>query len=126
MEDDLPIIKDSCGVLIGKVLSSCEMITHTIFFIEITKMDHYQETLPMTYRYYQEKLKGTSPKNAPTYKEEEEKVEKKQDSTKKIRKWRCRICGYIYEGDELKEDFVCPICGQPHTMFEEITEEEKE
>jgi flavorubredoxin/rubredoxin len=38
------------------------------------------------------------------------------------RQWKCSICGYIYEGDELPEDYTCPICGQPASVFEEITE----
>ena len=37
-------------------------------------------------------------------------------------KWKCKICGYIYEGEELPEDFVCPICGVPRDMFEEVDE----
>lgn len=114
MEENLPIIDDNCGFLIGNVIEETETLTHTIFLVEITKMGNYQETSPMTYRYYHEKLKGTSPKNAPTY-QKEEKEEKKE-----TKKWRCTICGYIYEGENLPEDFVCPICGQPHSMFEEI------
>lgn len=39
---------------------------------------------------------------------------------KKVRKFQCQVCGYVYEGEELPEDFVCPICGVPHDMFEEI------
>lgn len=39
---------------------------------------------------------------------------------KKVRRFRCMVCGYIYEGEELPEDFVCPVCGQPASMFEEI------
>lgn len=34
--------------------------------------------------------------------------------------WRCKICGYIYEGDELPEDYKCPICGVGPDMFEEV------
>ena len=36
------------------------------------------------------------------------------------RKFRCKICGYVVEADELPEDFTCPICGQPADQFEEI------
>ena len=39
---------------------------------------------------------------------------------KKIRKWQCKICGYIYEGEELPEDFTCPLCGAGADEFEEI------
>ena len=36
------------------------------------------------------------------------------------KKWRCKICNYEYEGDELPEDFVCPICKHPAEDFEEV------
>jgi rubrerythrin len=34
--------------------------------------------------------------------------------------WRCRICGYVYEGDELPPDFICPICKHGAADFERI------
>ena len=39
-----------------------------------------------------------------------------------MKKWRCILCGYIYEGEELPPDFVCPICGAGVEDFEEVTE----
>lgn len=39
---------------------------------------------------------------------------------KKIVGWRCKICGYIYEGKDLPKDFVCPICKHPASDFEKI------
>ncbi len=41
-----------------------------------------------------------------------------------MKKFRCKVCGYIVEKEQLEEDFVCPICGVPHDMFEEVEEEE--
>lgn len=35
-------------------------------------------------------------------------------------KWRCTICGYIYEGESLPADFVCPWCGAPADVFEKV------
>ena len=35
-------------------------------------------------------------------------------------KFVCKVCGYIYEGEELPADFICPICGQPASMFEKV------
>ena len=35
--------------------------------------------------------------------------------------WRCVICGYEYEGEELPEDFICPICKHPASDFEKVT-----
>ena len=116
LEEDIPIINDSCGYFICKVINIIETSTHTVFLGEIIKMDGYSNSNPMTYKYYHEKLKGTSPKNAPTYQEINE-IKKEEQS---VKKWKCKICGYVYEGDKVPEDYICPICGQPHTEFYEI------
>ncbi|MDO4891264.1 MAG: rubredoxin [Coriobacteriaceae bacterium] len=34
--------------------------------------------------------------------------------------WKCKICGYVVEMDELPEDFTCPICGMGREMFERV------
>lgn len=39
---------------------------------------------------------------------------------KTMTKWRCKVCGYIYEGETLPPDFKCPVCKQPASMFEKI------
>lgn len=111
--EKMPILEDSCGYLICNVVNEVETTTHTIFIAEVTSLGGYKNTQPMTYRYYHENLKGTSPKKAPTYIEE-------NNERKSSKKWKCKVCGYVYEGDNLKEDFICPICGVPHNMFEEI------
>ena len=115
VENDIPIINDSCGYFICKVINTIETSTHTIFLGEITNMDGFTNDTPMTYKYYHEKLKGTSPKNAPTY--QEEVIKKEEKNTKK---WKCKICGYVYEGEKVPEDYICPICGRPHTEFYEV------
>ncbi len=40
----------------------------------------------------------------------------------KMSKWKCKVCGYIYEGETLPADFTCPVCKQPASMFEKIEE----
>lgn len=115
IKDDMPIINDSCGYFICKVIKVVEMETHTVFFAEITEMDNYTNDIPMTYKYYHENLKGTSPKNAPTYNEVEGINEDKN-----TKKWKCKICGYVYEGEYVPDNYICPICGRPHTEFYEI------
>ncbi len=109
--DGIPLITDSCGKIVCKVIDVMETDTHTVFLGEVIKADGYTNDNPMTYKYYHEKLKGTSPKNAPTYEETNE------GNKTNHKKWKCKICGYVYEGDTLPEDFICPICGQPHTEF---------
>ena len=44
---------------------------------------------------------------------------------RKMSKWKCKVCGYIYEGDELPADFTCPVCRQPASSFEKIEEPAK-
>lgn len=49
-----------------------------------------------------------------------EKPAPQEEPVKKLRKFRCKICGYVYEGESLPEDFVCPLCKHPAEDFEEI------
>lgn len=116
LKNGLPVIDNSCGYIVCDVINIIETSTHTLFIGEIIDMGNYTEKVPMTYSYYHNKLKGSSSKNAPTYvKEAEEK-----SNEKNTKKWKCKVCGYVYEGESIPEDFICPICGQPHTEFVEI------
>ncbi len=42
--------------------------------------------------------------------------------TKTMSKWKCSVCGYIYEGESLPADFTCPVCKQPASAFVKIEE----
>ena len=112
MAENLPVLTDTNGYMVCEVVSTLETETHTIFVGKVIAMDKIADKTPMTYKYYHEVLKGKSPKKAPTYVDIEEEI--------KGNRWKCLMCGYIYEGDELPEDFTCPICGQPREMFEKI------
>ena len=46
----------------------------------------------------------------------------KQGGNKTMAKWKCKICGYIHEADELPADFICPLCKQPASVFEKVEE----
>ena len=46
----------------------------------------------------------------------------KEGDRKNMGKWKCKVCGYVYEGEELPADFVCPVCKQPASSFEKIEE----
>ena len=67
MVDGVPVLKDCCGYLTFNVINKMETSTHTIFVGEMTDGDIRNEDIPMTYSYYHKVIKGTSPKNAPTY-----------------------------------------------------------
>ncbi len=114
IKSELPIIPDSCGYMVFKVVDKAETSTHTIFIAEMVDGDVIGSDDAMTYAYYHKVVKGTSPKNAPTYiPEEDVNVDKEV--------YKCSICGYQYDGeipfDELPDDYVCPICKQPKTVF---------
>ena len=70
-EDEIPVIEDSCGYMICQVVDIMETETHTVFLAEVKNADDYNNENPMTYKYYHEQLKGSSPKNAPTYEEKQ-------------------------------------------------------
>ena len=112
---EIPVLENTCGYMVCKVIDTMETSTHTIFLGEVIEADDYSTENAMTYKYYHENLKGSSPKNAPTY--EETSISQVDKDSKKI-KWKCSICGYIHEADELPDDFKCPICGVGKDHFE--------
>ena len=113
--DGIPVIKDSCGYIICNVINKMETDTHTVFLGEVILGEVFEGMGdPMTYAYYHSELKGKSSKNAPTYVPEEEN--KKTSGTKYV----CQVCKYVYEGDELPPDFICPICGKGADKFTKI------
>ena len=119
MVKEVPVVKDACGYIICKVVDQLETSTHTIFLGEVIEAEVLDSAADaMTYAYYHKVVKGTSPKNAPTYIAEEELKTEETVSTKK--KYVCQVCGYIYEGDEMPDDYKCPICGQGKDKFKEV------
>ena len=112
---EIPVLENTCGYMVCKVIDTMETSTHTIFLGEVIEADDYSTENAMTYKYYHENLKGSSPKNAPTY---EETSISQVDKDSKKSKWKCSICGYIHEADELPDDFKCPLCGVGKEYFE--------
>lgn len=114
MKQGLPIINGSCGYVLCRVINTMETSTHTVFLGEVVDADVLDTTSPaMTYAYYHNVIKGKSPKNAPTYLQENEPEPPK----KRLGRWECQVCGYIYEGESLPKDFKCPVCGQGADKF---------
>lgn len=111
---DLKAIADSLGFIVCRVVNTMESKTHTVFLGEVTDAKALEDGAPMTYAYYHNVIKGKSPKAAPTY------IEEDTPQPKGSKKFVCSICGYVYEGDGLPEDFVCPVCKQPASVFKEM------
>ena len=91
------------AVISGKVVESYDWGTHTLFVAEVTEAKVLSGDPSVTYQYYFDHIK---PKPAPT-------AEKKSG-------WVCKICGYVYEGEELPADFVCPLCKHGPEDFEKL------
>lgn len=117
VKDYMPVINDSCGYITCKVIDKMETSTHTVFLGEVYGGEVFSDTDAMTYAYYHKVVKGKSPKTAPTYIPEEEE---KKEEEKPVRKFKCQVCGYVYEGEELPADYTCPLCGVGADKFEEI------
>ena len=92
----------TCGYLSCKVVSSMDLGTHTQFLADVVDCDVLEGAAPVSYSYYQANIKP--------------KPEKKPA----VKGWRCTICGYIYEGEELPPHFICPLCKHGAEAFEKI------
>lgn len=114
--DNIPIITNSIGYIVCDVVNKMETESHTIFLGEIKLCNKRNNETPMTYAYYHNELKGKTPKNAPTY--IEENIENKKNKNVFV----CTVCGYRYETDldELPDDFRCPICGKGKEFFKKL------
>lgn len=127
MKSGVPVITDSCGYIVCKVINKMETSSHTVFLGEVIDGDVLLSAPAMTYAYYHNVIKGKSPKTAPTYIPEEESAASAPTENTSASKWVCSVCGYIYDGEtpfeELPDEFVCPLCKQPKDKFklQEVT-----
>lgn len=87
----------------AKVTDTVDVGTHYIFVAEVEEAEVLSDTPSATYSYYHKNIKP-----------------KPQENKSEKTRWVCKICGYIYEGENLPEDFICPICKHPASDFEKI------
>ena len=104
LRDENGILYDalhSCAYLSAEVEQTVDLGTHVLFIARPSEMRVLSEETPMTYAYYFAHVK---PKPAPAAK----------------KGYVCKICGYVYEGEELPADFICPLCKHGAEDFEPI------
>ena len=106
-ENGIPYITAGTNAYFSlKVEQEVDLGSHTLFICEPTFMTVLSDAPSCTYEYYQSDIKpkpqavGTTPKGETI--------------------WRCRICGFEYVGEELPDDFICPICKHGKADFEKI------
>lgn len=83
-----------------KVFDTVDLGSHWMFLCDITEAVVLNNIETMTYSYYQSDVKP------------------KPETEKKG--WVCDICGYVYEGEDLPEDFICPLCKHPASDFSKL------
>ena len=90
--------------LSGKVIQTIDLGSHTMFIADVTGGEVLSKVPSVTYAYYFANIKPGA---------DVKKEEKKTG-------WVCTICGYIYEGEELPADYICPICKHPASDFQKL------
>lgn len=97
------VTKGINAIICAKVVQMLDLGTHTLFIADVTDEKVLDDTTPSaTYAYYFANIKP------------------KPEAAPKKKGWVCKICGYIYEGEELPPDFVCPVCLHPASDFEPL------
>lgn len=96
--DVIYLDKETNAYISGKVLEQMDLQTHTLFLAEVTEAVVLSNDKSVTYQFYQDNIKP------------------KPTSDKKSG-FICEVCGYVYEGDTLPEDYICPICKHPSSDF---------
>ena len=101
----LYVTKGVNAVICAKVLYAINLDTHTLFIADVTDAMTLSDAPSATYAYYHAHIK---PKPAAA-----------KPAGKTV--WRCKVCGYEVEAEELPADFTCPLCKHPREDFEKIT-----
>lgn len=86
------------------VEQTIDLGSHTLFIATVDDMEVLSDVPSASYAYYQSEIKPKPEKPA---------------GGKTV--WRCKICGYVYEGEELPKDYICPLCKHPASDFEKVT-----
>ena len=103
-ENGITYIKEGTNSYIsGEVEQTVDLGTHTLFICKVTGMDVLSDVPSATYEYYQNNIKAKPAA---------------EDKAKKG--FICTVCGYEWVGEELPDDFICPICKHPKSDFEKI------
>ena len=99
--DELKVVNDSIGHMIFEKVNELDCDTHTLFIGRLVNGERYNDKEELVYQYYQ------------SHKDEYIKVKVNDEKTV----WVCSLCGYIYEGETIDDDFICPLCGATKDLF---------
>ena len=103
--DGIPYVTQGTNAWLScKVVSATDLGTHTLFLADVLDGETVSSAPSVTYAYYQQHIK---PAVAPA-------------SATGKKRWICRVCGYVYEGEVLPDDYICPLCKHPASDFEPL------
>lgn len=131
-DDGVPeVTQNTSAVFHVEVADEVDAGTHTLFIGKVSDAQIVSDERPMTYNYYHSVLRGKTPPKAASYNggdtlslnengEDAPSGENAGSVGSKRVGWRCSLCGYIVEMEELPDDFKCPICGAGRELFERI------
>lgn len=97
----LYITQNTNAFMSAYVKQEVDLGTHTMFIGQLVEAVCLSDKPTVTYDFYQKNIKP------------------KPENTQK-KGWRCKICGYVYEGEELPSDYICPLCKHGASDFEKI------
>ena len=125
----IPYVTSHAVAHIGaRVIEQVDVGTHYLFVGEVECAETLGGEPPMTYAYYHQVKGGKTPPKASSFEDTEARAPQAiapdaaaeaQDAAAESPRygWRCMICGYVVEADELPDDFKCPMCGMGRDMF---------
>ncbi|MFC2058335.1 flavin reductase [Chloroflexota bacterium] len=123
------VINNAVSYLEARVTKQIDVGTHTVFIGEVVDAEIISDKACMTYDYYHQVKRGTTPKTAPSY------IKEEREQSVKMDRYKCSVCGWVYDpelGDKdggiasgipfekLPDDWVCPVCGAPKSRFEKM------
>lgn len=97
-------------VISGKVFESHDYGSHMIFIADVTECFTVSNEPSVTYQYYFDHIKPKTSGGASAV----------GAGASKTKRFVCKICSYVYEGDSLPDDFICPLCKHGKDDFEEL------
>lgn len=98
------LTQDIAARIACRVTDSLDIGSHILFVGTVYEVENRMDTPVLLTSYYNSVKEGQVPKNAPA-------------ATTGEPGWRCSVCGYILESDEIPDDFKCPICGRGPNML---------
>ncbi|MDR1209881.1 MAG: flavin reductase [Clostridiales bacterium] len=112
--DGLPSLDAAVSVITADVAGRLDLSDHTLYLLRASDARKTgNPAKPLLYADYRARMKSAAYEAFERF---------KNGAAQPARKWRCQICGYVYDGgvpfEDLSEDWTCPLCGVPKSMFE--------